>query len=749
MALVFLATQCSSSRHNDAIAVDRHRPRLAAERRKKSSVSTKSSRRCKVSTTPSGKEDNLPLPSGQKFERSPSVDESYYSQEESFVSEDEIDHNKSYVSDDDDDVEDYEFQDTYDDFKTPGVEFCNNNNDINLNFNNLRKSSDQSLIGYPVEAFPPSLIKWPLNNGIKSKRLSDIRKQVKHLSNTIKMTIDSDDEHSLKGKARINPAPFSSHVDMNELKVAPLTSSTTQWPSIEEVESVLNSGKIKETKALLRHSNWGMDHIVRKHLWKSLVQHITNETFVDLYYWETVQQIYGTKEISECNVVLPAFVDHKYVSTYGLSTEGIKACERIITVIAYNYPAITYAPLIYPITAIFMHYFEEPDVYNCLAALVSKGSGYIPQTKLLHETMWRTVEILAKKHVRGSFSLLGKFGTTPEQIKEGFQTWTWWMMAKLPLPHLIRIIDSFLFEGSKVLLRVSLGLFHLFMKQVSRDANTAATLTTKGMSEGMALYCTNLSVSPSKLLKTAFGIRALSKNEIKKIASQTEALVKSDPNLGSSSGVASMVRSASLEYLPTSESQDNIQTTSNTMDIKELLTIWSWIPMRMTMNSPKLVYTTQEHGSSLRNFFLRVENYEPTLILIRTTNDEIFGAYCSTAWSQRKHRDEYGHKQTYFGTGETFLFTLKPEVKKYEWVGITQQKENRELSSVAHQSELFLHADTDMISIGGGNGHGLMLDYELQFGKTERCDTFNNLPLCSTPDFEIKVVEVFSLGQVF
>lgn len=65
------------------------------------------------------------------------------------------------------------------------------------------------------------------------------------------MTIDSDDEHSLKGKARINPAPFSSHVDMNELKVAPLTSSTTQWPSIEEVESVLNSGKIKEVSVFI------------------------------------------------------------------------------------------------------------------------------------------------------------------------------------------------------------------------------------------------------------------------------------------------------------------------------------------------------------------------------------------------------------------------------------------------------------------------------------------------------------------
>lgn len=65
------------------------------------------------------------------------------------------------------------------------------------------------------------------------------------------MTIDSDDEHSLKGKGRINPAPFSSYVDMNELEVAPLTSSTTQWPSIEEVESVLKSGKAKEVSVLI------------------------------------------------------------------------------------------------------------------------------------------------------------------------------------------------------------------------------------------------------------------------------------------------------------------------------------------------------------------------------------------------------------------------------------------------------------------------------------------------------------------
>lgn len=40
-----------------------------------------------------------------------------------------------------------------------------------------------------------------------------------------------------------------------------------------------------------------------------------------------------------------------------------------------------------------------------------------------------------------------------------------------------------------------------------------------------------------------------------------------------------------------------------------------------------------------------------------------------------------------------------------------------------------------------------MLDQELHYGKTETCETFNNPPLCTTPDFEIKVVEVFSFGE--
>ena len=53
-------------------------------------------------------------------------------------------------------------------------------------------------------------------------------------------------------------------------------------------------------------------------------------------------------------------------------------------------------------------------------------------------------------------------------------------------------------------------------------------------------------------------------------------------------------------------------------------------------------------------------------------------------------------------SGETFLFTLSPEIKRYEWVGITKQRAKADSSPVQHQAELFMHADAEMISIGGG-----------------------------------------------
>lgn len=77
----------------------------------------------------------------------------------------------------------------------------------------------------------------------------------------------------------------------------------------------------------------------------------------------------------------------------------------------------------------------------------------------------------------------------------------------------------------------------------------------------------------------------------------------------------------------------------------------------------------------------------------------MFGAYCSTRWYERNVKDDRGNRQAYFGTGETFLFSLYPERAKYPWVGMEQSPGEKQLD---HSAELFLAADHKMITIGGG-----------------------------------------------
>lgn len=66
---------------------------------------------------------------------------------------------------------------------------------------------------------------------------------------------------------------------------------------------------------------------------------------------------------------------------------------------------------------------------------------------------------------------------------------------------------------------------------------------------------------------------------------------------------------------------------ANRYNCLQLFTLWSWLPVRITMYQPVLLYTTEEHGCSLTTFYVRVEQHEPTLLMIKTCNNEVHFIY--------------------------------------------------------------------------------------------------------------------------
>lgn len=45
------------------------------------------------------------------------------------------------------------------------------------------------------------------------------------------------------------------------------------------------------------------------------------------------------------------------------------------------------------------------------------------------------------------------------------------------------------------------------------------------------------------------------------------------------------------------------------------------------------------------------------------------------------------------------------------------------------------------------DGQAIWIDENIRFGKTDRCVTFNNPPLCPHGDFEIRVLEVYGFAR--
>jgi TBC1 domain family member 24 len=151
--------------------------------------------------------------------------------------------------------------------------------------------------------------------------------------------------------------------------------------------------------------------------------------------------------------------------------------------------------------------------------------------------------------------------------------------------------------------------------------------------------------------------------------------------------------------------------------------------LRLSVHQPDLLFTTDVNGTSISTLYNLLDQTEYCFIVIKTFDNEIFGAFCSANWSDRKQ------KKLYFGNGETFLFIIKPDKKCFKWIGTKGTK-------VDASQELFIRTDPKKISIGGGGHDGLSIDSNLTTGSTGRCHTFDNDELCSKENFQIACLEM-------
>jgi len=58
--------------------------------------------------------------------------------------------------------------------------------------------------------------------------------------------------------------------------------------------------------------------------------------------------------------------------------------------------------------------------------------------------------------------------------------------------------------------------------------------------------------------------------------------------------------------------------------IIQLITIWNWIPQRLSVHQPFRVFTTRENGTSVNTLLGVLNDMEYSIIVIKTFQNEVF-----------------------------------------------------------------------------------------------------------------------------
>ncbi|XP_075059119.1 nuclear receptor coactivator 7 isoform X2 [Mixophyes fleayi] len=168
----------------------------------------------------------------------------------------------------------------------------------------------------------------------------------------------------------------------------------------------------------------------------------------------------------------------------------------------------------------------------------------------------------------------------------------------------------------------------------------------------------------------------------------------------------------------------DLKQTSNLLEDMHIEKLAHRLPARVQGYPWHLVYSTRQHGTSLKTLYRNLASLDcPVLLVIKDMDSQVFGTYATHPFRLSDH---------YYGTGETFLFTFNPDFKAFKWSG---------------ENSYFINGDIGSLEVGGGGGRfGLWLDSDLYHGRSNSCSTFNNDILSKKEDFIVQDIEVWAFA---
>ncbi|KAK5865924.1 hypothetical protein PBY51_020154 [Eleginops maclovinus] len=543
----------------------------------------------------------------------------------------------------------------------------------------------------------------------------------------------------------------------------------------------------QQLKTMAREGFWAMPHTLRAKAYYHIIHSINSSRTVtpdrDVHH-ELNKELFGEQKISTHPV--PDYMEAGDIPRYCLNKAGLNSVKRILLCLGKCFPNMNFCPILPELVSLLLHFSEdEAECFHSVSRLIcynDPNKRYIDQTFLTYRASCMTFGDLANRCCRGIRKLIA---SSYQNLFDFYSDWIMWIFADLPFTYAIRVLDVYLLEGYKVLYRVALALLSLYKVSVSSRVADVEDFRTdmKRFVESVARHCT-----AEKLLEMALMIPMATRREL-------NLLFNANKDALMQKGVSIHQKRQSVEMV------DFNNFTSSVVTVASMRVVWAWIPERFALFSPIKLFSTAEHGRSLASLYSHVEGHEPALLIIKTVDEEVFGAFLSTDVIERKKHDSEG--LTYFGTGECFVCTIRPSKERYQQAMVNimtrrvSPQQVRDSSCASSQlsncgcspittgsttltcpagtpqdpsyltipftapseepttakeskrpkeqeASMFIAGTDSQLIIGGDGGHALCLQEDLKGGYSEACDTFKSIALYKG-HFKIQALEVWGI----
>jgi len=373
---------------------------------------------------------------------------------------------------------------------------------------------------------------------------------------------------------------------------------------------------------------------------------------------------------------------------------------------------IEYSPILPTLCELLLTHMSESYVFCALREMAHAPIFYFPTyrreyaawinafcdiTEKLHPSTAKFYKFHGVWNVPGMAPLFRDFFTTI-----------------LPRKYVLRILDIYTLEGSKVIYRFGVALLVLFkmdQQQQQQQQSSSSVLSStrsanadgddnsddspKGSNsasdsnnikdddfnvwEAMNIWTSDERFNFEFLVKKAYGVhgqrrprRFPKRNILTRIIKMEEERLLNDPTLDASGVGPARPLGITDPFIHPELDRDELGGYDKKPPDMVLATptsarilLASWLPLSLRMTKLQLLFSTNHHGRTLDMFYKRVATFKHTIVLAEvfvpggdSETKTIIGCYASQAWRVSTQ---------VYGDGECFLFRLSPDPKAWKW----------------------------------------------------------------------------------